>query len=210
MIRCMDCNSLVTWQLQKGRYYGLCRRLNSTCKCSPALKEENIDDAVKTALKQVVCPYPALINWIVQKLGELNINKSKNDDDMRASLNKQIHHYRQMDDNLYDDKLSGLITIKKYQIKHQEFNSKIENLNKEIDSLNINRNLDLDYKIKLIELSQKADLIYQNGTADQKRLIISKLFENLTMKGGILSIKYNQVMTIFSQKLEQSINIMKG
>ncbi len=210
MIRCMDCNSLVTWQLQKGRYYGLCRRLNSVCKCSPALKEENIENTVKIALKQVVSPYPDLIDLVVQRLSKLNIDKTKNNEVIKENLIIQINHYRQMDDNLYDDKLSGLISIEKYKSKHEDFSVKIDRLNQEISNLDSNLNLELDYKIKLIELSQKADLIYQNGSVDQKRLIISKLFDNLTMKGGILSVKYNQVMTIFSQKLEQSINIMKG
>ena len=210
LIRCLDCNSLVTWQLQKGRYYGLCRRLNDECRCSPALKEENLEEAVKIALKQVISPSTSLIDWIIQKLVDLNVDQTKNNEDTKDALNRQIRHYQQMDDNLYDDKLAGIISIDKYQVKHQDFKSKIDKLNQEISNLDTKFNLELDYKIKLIELSQKADLIYQNGTADQKRLIISKLFENLTMKGGILSVKYNQVMAIFSQKLDQSSNIMKG
>ncbi len=40
IIRCEDCGSIVTWQLQKGHYYGVCRRRTDACKQGKMLRED--------------------------------------------------------------------------------------------------------------------------------------------------------------------------
>ena len=42
IIRCSSCGRLVTWQLQKGRYYGGCQRRNNACKANTLLREDRL------------------------------------------------------------------------------------------------------------------------------------------------------------------------
>jgi DNA invertase Pin-like site-specific DNA recombinase len=56
LIRCEDCKTVITWQLQKGRYYGACKRLSEGCMKSKLLREDQVEQCIIDMLKNLVCP----------------------------------------------------------------------------------------------------------------------------------------------------------
>ncbi len=46
IITCEICGGVVTWQLQKGRYYGACRRRNPACKIKKSIREDYLEKMV--------------------------------------------------------------------------------------------------------------------------------------------------------------------
>jgi len=59
-------------------------------------------------------------------------------------------------------------------------------------------------------LSQKASAIYAKRTPEQKRLIISKLFSDLTLSSGALSVKYTNFTEAIAQRAEKSRQLIGG
>src|ERR1039458_9063463 len=72
LIRCEDCGSIVTWSLQKGRYYGVCRRLTDNCKKGRALREDRVEAIILEQLKDLISPVPEVIDWVVDALQDAN------------------------------------------------------------------------------------------------------------------------------------------
>lgn len=70
--------------------------------------------------------------------------------------------------------------------------------------------LQLEHHLVILELSQKAAELYAKKTAEQKRLIISKLFEKLTIKGGSLSVKYSKFSHAIADKVQKTHKLMEA
>jgi len=128
---------------------------------------------------------------------------------LSASIQTQINRIKRMDDSLYDDKLSGEITKGKYEEKHEQFESELEVLRAKLNQYNQSAGNSLDQKLVLLELSQKAAQLYLSKSPEQKRLIISKLFATVTIKGGILSVKYTKFAQAIAERVLETTNLME-
>jgi hypothetical protein len=69
--------------------------------------------------------------------------------------------------------------------------------------------LRLEHALVILELSQKAADLYTKKTPEQKRLIISKLFAELTLKGGSLSVKYSKLAVAIAEKVQKTRNLLE-
>lgn len=181
----------MTWQLQKGRYYGVCRRLTEVCKASKMLREDFVETLIVTELRKLVCPSPEVIGWVANAMREQYRDRIDERERAVASLQGQLSRIATMDETLYDDKLSGDITPEKYKEKHGQFMSQKEQIEDQLAHIDESLGERLEQRLVILELSQKAADLYAKKTSAQKRLIISKLFENLTLQGGVLSVSYS-------------------
>lgn len=209
LIRCDDCNSVVTWQLQKGRYYGVCRRLTDSCKKSKMLREDRIEEGVMAMLNKLVCPSQEIIDWVANSMRQQHQEIVDNQKRLKKAIETQIERINRMDDMLYDDKLSGGISVEKYKEKHEQLMKQREDFTKQLSDIDESISQRLEKRLVLLELSQKAAQIYAKKTADQKRLIISKLFDDLTLKEGSISVNYTKFANAIAEKVQKTRNIME-
>lgn len=210
LIRCEDCDSVVTWQLQKGRYYGVCRRLNEACKRSKMLREDYVEETIKSMLAQLVCPSQELIEWVANAMRKQHQESIENRERLIKSINTQIERIERMEEGLYDDKLAGDITPEKYKEKHEQFVNQKAELSDQLSKMDVSLSQRLEQRLVILELSQNAAQIYANKTADQKRLIISKLFANLTLKDGSLSVNYSKFADAIAERVQKTRNLMEA
>ena len=210
LIRCEDCGSLITWQLQKERYYGVCRRLTPACKQNKMLREDYVEAMVVAELKRLIYPSPAVINWVVASIRDQHKESIAQREQMSRTLEAQIKRVSTMDENLYEDKLSGEITKERYEVKHEQLMSEKADYQEQLDKLDTLISSRLEQRLGILELTQKAAEIYANKTPEQKRLIISKLFANLTLKGGELSVTYSKFVLAIAQRVQKTRNLMEG
>jgi site-specific DNA recombinase len=210
LIHCEDCGSVVTWQLQKGRYYGVCRRLKEGCKQGKMLREDRIEDNIVALLKELVCPSPELIDWVASQMQIKHHTDIEERERLERSVRSQINRISRMDESLYDDKLSGEITQERYEVKHEQFMIQQVELNKQLKTIDMSVGKKLEQRLVLLELSQKAAQIYAHKTDEQKRLIISKLFSQLTLKAGVVSVNYTKFVYAIAERVQKTINLMEA
>jgi len=209
LIRCQDCGSIVTWQLQKGRYYGICRRLTDKCKMNHSLREDRIEKIIVDQLKNLICPVPEVIDWVVDAMREVNQGDITKREQLKESLQAQLKRIERMDDNLYDDKLAGVISNDKYTQKHDQLMKDQDDLYTQLKAIDFSESMQVEQKVAILKLSQKASQIYQLKSSTEKRLIISKLFSNLTLKEGCLSVTYTKFVYVLAGKVQETINLME-
>jgi site-specific DNA recombinase len=209
LIRCEDCGSMVTWQLQKGRYYGVCRRLSDACKRNKLLREDRVEEFIRGMLDRLVCPSEAVIRWVAESARLQHKDEIENRDKLIDAIRSKITRLDRMDDGLYDDKLAGEISQDKYEEKHGQFMAEKMELNERLSLLDQSQGRRLDQQLVLLELSQKAADLYAKKSPDQKRLIISKLFKQLTIKEGSLSVEYTNFARAIEEKVQKTRILME-
>lgn len=209
MITCETCSGLVTWQLQKGRYYGACQRRNPACRVKKTIREDRLEETVQTLLNDLVCPSKELIDWVTQQLEAKRKTTTQSHEDSLESINKQIDRLVRMDSDLYDDKLAGDITKDVYQTKHTSFMEQLNELRSKQGTLEnkVNKN-DLPQRLALLKLTQRAAELYQTRTIEQKRVILTKLFTSFTYRDGSVSVTYSKFASVIANKTLKTKEIL--
>ena len=211
LIRCEDCGSVVTWQLQRGKYYGVCRRLTASCKKSKMLRQDYVEAMIQEKLKTLVCPSKKVIKWVVDTVKDQQKITIEAHEKLVTSIQTQIDRINRMDDVLYEDRLAGDITADKYKEKHEQFIKQKTELTEQLNETAVSSTgYRLDERLVLLELSQKASEIYATKTSEQKRLIISNLFSKLTLKDGTLSVSYTKFAEVIAQNVLETNTIMEA
>jgi hypothetical protein len=115
-------------------------------------------------------------------------------------IDAQIERFTRMDSRLYDDKLAGDISREMYQSKHDTFIEQIGALEAEKDRLERALDSKTEKIIAFTKLSQKAAELYDTRSINQKRVIITKLFQNITFEQGFVSVKYKELAQVIANK----------
>ena len=200
LIRCEVCGGLVTWQLQKGRYYGMCQRLKPECRGKKSVREDRVEEQIIDLLDRLVCPSPEIIEWVTNELRKRRSDQTETRVQTLKALNAQIDRIGRMDNELYDDKLAGDISRETYDAKHDNFIEQRAELETKRDKVAKRSASDLEQRLALLNLSQKAAEIYQTRTIEQKRLILTKLFRSITFNNGSVSVTYTNFVKVIADK----------
>lgn len=208
LITCDTCDGVVTWQLQKGRFYGACQRRNPACKLKKTIREDRLEATVVELLGNLVCPSPELIDWAVSQLKQRGETTSQSYEDSLRSSGLQIDRLLRMDSDLYDDKLAGDIPRDLYQTKHAAFMEQLGDLRRQQETLESKTRNDLPQRLALLKLSQKAAELYATRTIEQKRVILTKLFSSLTYSNGSVSVTYSKFAEVIANKTLKTKQIL--
>lgn len=209
LIACSNCTKTVTWQLQKGRYYGACSRRPDGCR-SPLLRQDRIEADIEEMLERLVSPSQEVIEWVAEAMEKRHKEEIASSNQLKESIEYQIDRLKRMLGNLYEDKLAGDITADMYKEKRAEFDKQIEVLESKLSDTDSTLGKRLEQKLVLLELSQKAAKLYKKKGADDKRLIISKLFKDITYKDGAISVKYTNFARAIADNVLETHKVLGG
>lgn len=195
ILTCEHCGKNVTWQLQKGRMYGSCQRKLPECKAQSFIREDAVLEMVQGKLDELICPSPEVISWLTTLLRqdfELSVN---NLEEAQKALDERIERIKRMDEMLYDDKLAGVISEERFRTKHESFTSEINDLLRQKGGISQTYQQKYMAGIAAIELSQDAKRLFadEKTSNDDKRAILTKLFEKITLKNNSVSVKYTKL-----------------
>jgi len=190
MIRCSDCNSSITWQLQKGRYYGACQRYDSACKGRSMLREDRVEASIVNSLA-------AIKDRGGKKLAQLRhvLNLDQLDgvgahrNQVIKALNKQLERLQIMENSLYEDKLAGSISKAKYEEKYEDLADQSERIVKRLVKLNKAQASPHIDEAAIKKDQNRIIELYLNSTPSQKRTILSELPLSLRLVQGRLLIE---------------------
>ena len=210
LIHCTSCSGLVTWQLQKGHYYGTCQRTDEACRGRKLLREDKIELEITTMLERLVSPSEEVIQWVADAMRERHKDSIESNQRLASSIQTQIDRLLRLSNNLYDDKIAGEISPKRYEQKHSELMAQKTELEQRLSKIDESFGLRLEKKLVLLELSQKAAELYPNKTPEQKRTIITKLFQQLTYTDASVSVTYTNFTRAIAENVQLTRNLIGG
>ena len=210
IIRCDGCGGVVTWQRQKGNYYGACQRDREPCKGKKFLREDKVEETIIALLQKLVCPSQEIIEWVAASMREEQQAGIENRERALASIQTQLSRLQRMDDQLYDDKLAGEIPKDKYDAKHEQLMAEKAQFESKRAKVDASAAKGLEQRLVILELSQKAATIYQTKSPEQKRLIITKLFASITSNDGVVSVTYTNFSRAIAERALKTTNLLGG
>jgi len=149
-----------------------------------------------------------LISWVQDALKESHEDEINFRDSSTGELKKSLDVLTRRLDNLYDDKLDGKINSEFYQKKFDQYKKEQDDLMRNLES---HQNANLKYYemgITVLELIKNAGEIYldPNRTPEEKRVLMSFIFENLRIKDGKIIPNYKQPFAILMEKVTEYHN----
>ena len=93
-------------------------------------------------------------------------------------------------DHAYEDKLNGTISENLWRTKNGQWLAQQDQIKREIDAIGDNKQEAVKRGVALIELAQKFETIYENGTPEEKRQLVEFVSSNHVLKNGSIEYKY--------------------
>ena len=185
MLRCGHCGGVITWQCQKGRYYGSCQRHRQECKGHRLLREDRLEESLLTRLDELDASSDGLallhaLTDVLQARGRPYIGQHRQL--VMKTIEQQLRRLERMEDCLYDDRLAGLVSDEKYK-------QKLEHLHNEINYLRIRLS-------RLEEAEKGISIITEKPTS------LRKLYDGESKVGRRIIMRELFVMTVFDGHVE--------
>jgi len=98
---------------------------------------------------------PEVIAWMMEDLKNSNQNEVNSRDETIAALRLKLERLSRMDEELYDDKLSGEITKERYQPKHEQFMTEKQSIKEELARVEGADTAQNKRSVTILELSPK-------------------------------------------------------
>ena len=191
LLRCDECGGMITWQTHKGHHYGCCHRFKP-CNQHKYTREEKIETGLMEYLDQLVIDNQELAEWVREGLKMGHQDENEFHQKTNNNLQEQYERYRRRLEMLYEDRLDGVISKEVYEQKQAEYKEEIEKIT---DSIETHKKSNLNYherSIKVFELSQDAKNLYNESTNEERRVIISEVFQNLRLKNSIFTAEFSE------------------
>lgn len=190
-IVCEECGGTITWETQKGHWYGHCNHYRK-CSQKKYVRQEKAEDQLFPYFDKVVPKNPRVLDWLKKALKDSHANEINYNTRRRDELSRIITVADKRMEESYKDKLDGRVPaalcdkIIKDSIKEKE------------DALNSLKKLGKARKeyyeagFAIHELALKSKEIYQSkrATTEEKRLLLSYVFSNLTQKADRITPNY--------------------
>lgn len=206
LIHCEECSSLITWQIQKGHWYGHCHNKNG-CTQNYYIREEVLESQLIESLSELTSPSSEIIGWVKKALREKHEGDIMRDHNIRVALNNERTALNRRLDMLYEDRLDERISIAKYDEMTAKLKLELGEVATKLDRLDNLHTNSIDEAIELFDYSQKVSIMYSTQNLNGKRRILRSVFSNLSVANKKLDYNYTDLAKIVfkGRKSEQSI-----
>lgn len=197
LIKCIECEGVITWEKQKTHIYGHCNHYRS-CSQKIWTKEPEIENQLLKGFQNLQIKNPRLVSWIRRALKESHKDEIEYHSSALNELQQRYDQIQKRLDRLYDDKLDNEITEKFYEKKFKQYITEKERLVAAIEKHSQASNKYFQEGINIYDLSQKVSQIYLNAQKEEKRRLIKLVFSTLTQNDGKLGYSYTKAFEILS------------
>lgn len=189
-IACDECGGTITWEIQKGNWYGHCNHYKA-CSQSKWWKQEDVEEKLFPLFDKVAPKGPNVLRVLEKALKESHSDEIKYHDDSLKKINRVIETAQRRIESIYEDKIDGKITLEFYDRKFKEYTQTKEEGLAALKKLDEGNTKYYQVGFAIHELASRAAEIYKSPKAsiEEKRLLLSKVFSNLSLND--LTIKPN-------------------
>jgi DNA invertase Pin-like site-specific DNA recombinase len=186
-IRCAECGSQITAEIQKGHhYYHCCKKRDPCSQSSVFLREENLAQQIKEAIAKIALNDKEY-NWMISELEReralLVAEKVHN----RISGEMKAQEVEDQLKRLLGMSLKGIITDEEYKEKKAELLNRKFDISEKGDS-----NGDwLEHLKNFLTLAHQASYIAAEANPDAQRDFLQKIVSNLKLYNKTLIISYS-------------------
>jgi DNA invertase Pin-like site-specific DNA recombinase len=199
-MNCGECGGMITWETQKGHWYGHCNHYKP-CSQKGTLRQEKVEAQLGPHFAKVALKSERVLEWLKQALKEHHAEERSVYEAKTSGLQLAIDRAQRRIENMYDDKLDGKISGELYDKKLKEFVAQKDDAMEHIQKLSADNTRYYEAGYSIHELASKAWEIYQSpkATTEEKRELLSYAFSNLTLKDQEITPKYTLAFEFVSE-----------
>lgn len=184
MLKCGHCEGVITWQCQKGRYYGSCQRHRQECKGRRLLREDRLEESLLTRLDELDASSDGLallhaLTDVLQARGRPYIGQHRQL--VMKTIEQQLRRLGHMEDCLYDDRLAGLVSTEKYKRKVKRLHNETDYLRMRLSRL---EEVEAD-ALAILEKPTSLRDMYDSESKVGRRIIMRELFVMSVLEGHV-------------------------
>ena len=193
---CGNCQKTVTWERQKGHWYGACKQ----CKAQLAedkqyIRQERLESDLLGHLASVAPKSEKVLEVLLKKaLKESHSEESALHEAQVNGINASLQRIQQRMKTMYDDKLDGRISAEFYDEKVSTFGQEREILTDALKKLNSDNTEYYKVGYAIHELALRANKIYlsEKASTEERRLLLAYAFSNISVLRGVVTPEYTQ------------------
>lgn len=192
LVRCSECERLIVWQLQKGRYYGRC---NGGCRLGSYAREEDLEKVLLKQIENSKTKNDDIYKWLKDELGDYIRVKNKHSNEDVSRIDKLITTQKNKLGVLYEDRLEGVIPLDEYLDRSKSVGRIIEELEAERKGVSLSTQDISGEAVKVVSLCTKALECYSDSKATQelKREILIFYFDNMKWDGKAFNFELSEL-----------------
>lgn len=195
-ISCSECGGVLTWEKQKGNWYGHCTKYKP-CSQKKYIRQEKVEEQLFQWISEPwfdqTDSHRRVYQWLEKAVQAEYTNETALTEAKRLNLDISIKKLDQRLMAIYDDKIDGVITADFYEQKKAIFTTEQKQFTDELNKLDQDKSKHYLAGVKLFDLICDAKKIYYSSKAtdNDRRLLLSYLFSNFAISDGTLAIKYS-------------------
>ncbi|KKS92614.1 MAG: Resolvase [Candidatus Collierbacteria bacterium GW2011_GWC2_43_12] len=197
---CGECGGTITWETQKGQWYGHCNHYNP-CTQKKYSKQGSVEDQLFSYFSEVAPKNEQVLQWLEKALKEDHKDEITYHASAKDNLLRDLDRTEKRLEGLYEDKLDGKILPTFYEKKAAEYAEQKEVILQQLEKLNKNQDEYYEAGYAIHELALKSRAIYSSprATTEEKRLLLSYVFSNITIKGDEIKPEYTLAFEFMSK-----------
>ena len=191
LITCTHCGCVVTPEIKKKRYiYYSCTNAKGTCK-RVYVREEPLIGTLSGYFDQI-CLSEQQITDVTQYLKEIHESEARFHTESLQTLRIEQDRIQRRLNQVYDDKLDGLIDEKMYLERVSSYKSRQTEI---VEQMERHEKADKNFYITanlVMNLASRAREIFESSEADEKRQLLDLMFQNLKLQDASLSVQVRE------------------
>ncbi len=190
-IDCGECGGTITWETQKGHWYGHCNHYKS-CTQSKWMRQEAVESKLFPLFDNVAPSSPKILKILGRALKESHGNEIDYHAKSVTEINRSLAITQRRLEAIYEDKIDGKIPPEFYNRKFAEYTKDKADATESLKKLNEGNTKYYEAGFAIHELASRASEIYNSkkATTEDKRLLLSKIFSNLSLNSSELKPDY--------------------
>ena len=190
-IHCEGCGGTITWEIQKGNWYGHCNH-HLPCDQKKWVRQDRVEKELFPLFDRVVPKDKRVLRWLEEALKEDHAEESSTHAGRREEIARAIAVADKRVERAYLDRLDGLMDAALCSKVIDDTRKEKDSLLEAQEGLNEDQTAYYEAGFAIHELAAQAQKIYEGSkaTVEEKRLLLSYIFSDIKLEEGITRPNY--------------------
>jgi site-specific DNA recombinase len=190
-IQCEECGGTVTWEIQKGHWYGHCNHYRN-CSQRAYVRQEKVEEQLFPYFDKIAPKNERVLNWLEKALNDSHSDEVNYNTKRREQFTKTIQISDKRIEEAYKDKLDGKMPVALCEKIISDSTKEKEEAIYALHQLSQSRTSYYEAGYAIHELALNAKNIYLSDKAspEDKRILLSCVFSNLALKADKIKANY--------------------
>lgn len=205
LFRCANCHGLITWERHKGIVYGHCNyRYYKNCGKKKWAIESETEKELLGYFDRLEIKDKRVADWLLKALRESHSEEITYFTTTQDKLQVELMRYQKILDNLYEDKLDGVITKERYELKFAEFSARKNQVAEAIEKHSKQGSEYFKLASGLYELGQSGRKIYKKASPEEKQQLLRLVFSELKLDGEFVQVEYSEPFRLLATAVKNT------